>query len=397
VRLLWVAAALGLLEALPLGVWATLAAYERTAEVNGWLAGGATFLCLTATIGTLQPPVRMRAKGANLPRVADGEFLKRVAELAHQMQVPVPVVRLWPSISGSQQALAFAGTVQAPQLAVTDGILTRLAPLERDAVVAHELGHIANGSLWFLTAVIPVSSVVATGASAWFGLWIAVPFGLALGMGLRRIVSRPLELDADCRAARAIGFGETTAALTKIHAVHSLGKNGLLPLLVYATATHPSPEMRLHSLHAADPAGDDSGNKPCLRTIRRHRFAAVAALAAWLLILVGTLVASAWAPQSPLVAVPLWVVAITPTVLVGLGQLRQVRLARRRLGRARLQTVAVSAALVATIALAYFPEQAELLLSGLGGPNDSASFPLFPFLLAVVWLAASGRVSARRR
>ena len=73
------------------------------------------------------------------------------------MNVPVPVVRLWPSNTGSQQAQAFAGCLPAPQLVVTDGILHRLSAVECDAVVAHELGHVANGSLWLLTAVIPVT------------------------------------------------------------------------------------------------------------------------------------------------------------------------------------------------------------------------------------------------
>jgi Zn-dependent protease with chaperone function len=400
VWLLWVAAALGLLEALPMEVWATFAACEGTAQVNGWFAAGVTGLCLLATIPVLTPPIRMRAKGVNLPRVDDREFLKRVAELAHQMHVPVPVVRLWRSITGSQQALAFAGTLQAPQLVVTDGILTRLAPLERDAVVAHELGHIVNGSLWLLAAVIPVSCAAATAISAWLGLSIAVPFGLALGMGLRRIVSRPLERDADCRAARAIGFRETIAALTKIHAVHPLGNSGLMPLLVYATATHPSPEMRLGWLRATAPAGDISGKESCPRTIRRHRIAALAAFTLWLLILAGTLVTSIWAPQIPFLAVPLWVVALTPTALARLAQWRHVSVAKRRMGHSRMRTVVVFAALLTCPILGLFPDVAKLLLTPLGWMNDSEQFLLFPLLLALVWLPSAfwlKRVQATRK
>jgi len=386
VRLLWVATALGLLEALPLAVWATLAACHVTAEGLGWLAGGLTVLCLIGTLTILQPPVRMRAKGMTLPRVKDGEFLKRVAELANQMHVPVPVVRLWASTSGTQQALAFAGTIQAPQLVVTDGILTRLAPLERDAIVAHELGHIANGSLWLATSVVPVSCALATAVSAWFGLSIAVPFGLALGMGLRRIVSRPLEFDADRRAALAIGFRETTAALTKIHAVHPLGTSGLLPLLVYATATHPSLEMRLWSLNAADSKGGHFPFEPCPGTIRRHQLAARAAFALWLLVLVGTLVAAAWVPQISFPATALWIVTFIPTALVTMAQRRQVSLANRRLGRRPVRTALAVMALLALPVLGYFPDETSWLLSSLGWFNDSEYFLFFPLLLAGVGL-----------
>ena len=39
IRLLWVAGVLGLLELLPLGVWAAFAACEGAAQANVWLAG----------------------------------------------------------------------------------------------------------------------------------------------------------------------------------------------------------------------------------------------------------------------------------------------------------------------------------------------------------------------
>jgi Zn-dependent protease with chaperone function len=261
--------------------------------------------------------------------------------------------------------------------------------LERDAVVAHELGHIVNGSLWLLAAVIPVSSAAATAISAWLGLSIAVPFGLALGMGLRRIVSRPLERDADRRAARAIGFRQTIAALTKIHAVHPLGNRGLFPLLVYATATHPSPEMRLCWLRATAPVGDASEKEDCPRTIRRHGIAATAAFVVWLLVLAGTLIANIWAPHIPFQAVPLWVVALTPAVLVRLAYRRHVSVAKRRMGYSRVRTVVVVAALLACPILVLFPEVAKGLLTSLGWFNDSEHFLLFPLLLAVLWLPSA--------
>lgn len=78
-------------------------------------------------------------------------------------------------------------------------------------VVAHELGHVANGSLWLMTAVIPVAGAITTGVIVFVPLTFAIPFGLVLVTGLRRIVNRPLEIDADRRAARAIGFRETGA------------------------------------------------------------------------------------------------------------------------------------------------------------------------------------------
>jgi Zn-dependent protease with chaperone function len=41
---------------------------------------------------------------------------------------------------------------------VTDGLISRLDDDERDAIVCHELGHVANGSLWFLMALMPLAA-----------------------------------------------------------------------------------------------------------------------------------------------------------------------------------------------------------------------------------------------
>jgi Zn-dependent protease with chaperone function/Flp pilus assembly protein TadD len=385
-RLAYVAAGLGLVEVLPLGVWATFADCQSTAQVHIGLTAGATLLSLIGTIRMLQPPVHLRGTAEKLPRVDDPAFLNRVAELAHKMNVPVPLVRLWPSISGSQQALAFAGTVQAPQLVITDGILHRLSAAERDAVVAHELGHIANGSLWLYTMVLPVTCAAATAVGAFYPLAIVVPFAIALFVGLRRAVSRPLELDSDRRAARAIGFRETAAALTKIHAVHALGNRGPLPLLVYATATHPSRDVRLWSLATAAPADYLPASALCAPAVRRHRIAAATAFAVWVVVLVGTLAAAAWAPALPFLAAPLWIVGLTPLGLLGLAQRREAALERRRLGRTRLRTFLVVVALLACAVLACFPETVEVIMRPLAWLEGSAYFLLFPLMLAGVWI-----------
>jgi len=124
-------------------------------------------------------------------------------------------------------------------------------------------------------------------ASAFLPASIAVPFGMALFVGLKRLVSRPYELDCDRRAARAIGFRETAAALAKIHAVHPIRNSGLLSLLVYATATHPSREIRLAALRDAAPVTDRPDidlSEPRIRWQRpRHirRFRRLAGDALW--------------------------------------------------------------------------------------------------------------------
>lgn len=395
-RLGAVAIGLGSLQVLPLAVWSTLTICQIAVPVSGWLGAGGTLLCLAATLPMLHPPVRLRGTVARLPRVTDAAFLARIAELANQMHVPVPVVRLWPSSSGSQQAQAFAGCLPAPQLAVTDGILQRLAPAERDAIVAHELGHVANGSLWLMTAVIPVVSAITMGVSAWIPVTFAMPFGLVLAMGLRRIVSRPLELDADRRAARAIGFRDTAAALAKIHAVNSLANSGILALLAYATATHPSREMRLWSLHMAAPAEDKPQIAVCAQSIRRHRATAAAALVAWLFILFGTLAAGVWAPETPLLALPLVMTAWIPGALLILANWRQISVARRRLGGNWLRPALLAAAVVGCAVVAIFPETVEYVMAPLTWLEGTAFFLVTPLLMVGVALAMSAWLQRRQ-
>jgi tetratricopeptide (TPR) repeat protein len=227
---------------------------------------------------------------------------------------------------------------------------------------------------------------VVTAVGAFYPLSIVVPFGIALFMGLRRVVSRPLELDSDRRAARAIGYRETAAALTKIHAVHALGNRGLLPLLVYATSTHPSRDVRLWALATAAPGGDLPTNVPCAQAVRRHRIAAATAFAVWVLVLVGTLAAAAGAPAVRFLAAPLWIVGLTPLALLGLARHREVTLERRRLGQSRLRTILVVVALLACLLLACYPETVELIGPPLVWLEESAYLVVYPLILAGVWI-----------
>ena len=391
-RLLRVAGCLSIVQELPLTVWTALVTWPDLGQIHGVLALGMTFFSFICTFPFLQPPIRLRGTNEKLPRVEDREFLNRVAELARKMAVPVPLVRLWPSMTGSQQALAYAGTLQAPQLVVTDGILRRLSAIERDAVVAHELGHIANGSMWFMAAVIPVSCAVATAATAFLPLAIAIPFGLALAVGLRRVISRPLELDCDLRAARAIGFRETAGALTKIHAVHSFGDTGLLPLLVYATATHPSRAVRLWTLESAAPAEDSLDLSLCARTIRRHRTASIVAFVVWLLALTGTMLATAWAPPVAYLAVPLWIVGLAPLTIQALARWKQHSRMHQRMGHSRLRTALIAFVVLAGLTLMAFPDAFMALIELAGGPEDSPFLLLAPLILAALGLAAGSRL-----
>lgn len=245
----------------------------------------ATFLCTVSLTRFLHPPGYWKLTGKSLDEVRDPAFLQMVRELAGRIGIRTPVVRLLPSISGDLMTHAAAGGLPAPSLVVSDGILHRLAPEERDAVVAHELAHIRNHSLWLLALAAPLAGVGAILATGPLHAGSAVLFGVALHTGLFRIVSRWLELDSDRRAADANGYPTTFSALAKIHAILPLHNDGFRSLLLYATATHPSRDERLAALARRMPQPPPESADWSRRTAARRRFAMWTAVAIWLLLL----------------------------------------------------------------------------------------------------------------
>jgi predicted Zn-dependent protease len=313
-----------------------------------------SLIALISVMPAVLPPVRIRGTKIKLPRIVDAPFLERLAALSGKMKIPVPFARLWPSLTDSQQMLAFAGTLPSPQIVVTDGILRRLAADECDAIVAHELAHIANRSLWYLVGVTPVCCAIATALAAYLPTPFVVGFGLALAVGVRRLVSRHFELDCDRRAAQVIGFEETAVALAKIHAVHPVRNKGLLSLLVYATATHPSRDVRLWALHSNMSELNRGAITIDKTSVRRQQLATSMALAIWCLGMIGSLIAAFATPDARWPAWILCALAITPPALLLLAVRKTTSLVRRRRGTQIRWWLWLSGAYLAVICVAVF-------------------------------------------
>ncbi len=250
-RLVGVAGGAAIIALLPLFAWMTVQLFAQVGFVE--MSGA---LVLTGLSGfwmalALRPPLRPYGGRPPLPAVEDENVLEGVKKLAKAMGIAPPRVRLVRSVGGAQRVLAWAGGLPQPTILVTDGLLSRLDETERDAVIAHEMAHIANHSLWPLASLFSVSCAVAVLVGIGPPLNVAIAFGFALLIGLRRVISRPIEADCDRRAARVIGFSNTIAALKKIHALQPIRATGWIPLIGYAWATHPSPEVRLTLLKRA--------------------------------------------------------------------------------------------------------------------------------------------------
>ncbi|MEZ5944715.1 MAG: M48 family metalloprotease [Planctomycetaceae bacterium] len=231
----------------------------------------------------LLPTVRWLSGSNALPEAAP-EVVSRVHEICTAMGIPKLTTRLLPSMN--LEADAYAGGLVAPSVVVGDGILHRLKQNERDAILAHEVAHIANGSLWWY-ALVPVASTLLAVVVAMFSSeYFSVLWGLTFVYGVRKLMSRYFEFDSDYRAATAVGFGETVSALAKIHAVSSMENKGIWSQLVHATSTHPSRDERLSALAAQSPQPlNEELQTWDEATVRRTRFIWQLSTVLWLALL----------------------------------------------------------------------------------------------------------------
>lgn len=239
----------------------------------------AFLIVLLISLQSLRPPLRLAGAKMSLERVTDPDFIRRLESMSFRLGIRPPVTRLLKSSGGTMALQGFAGGLTQPSLIVSDGLLWRLSTDETDAIVGHELGHIANRSLWFFPITACIAWTTAVLAALEFGTWTALLFGCALHTGLIRIVSRYFEYDSDRRAAQLTGTTSTISALDKIHLTSPVDTKGWFSFLAFCVATHPSLEERLSALKSAAPIeGSPIATWSEQATVRRRSGARFAAL-----------------------------------------------------------------------------------------------------------------------
>ena len=167
-----------------------------------------------------------------------GEVYDMVRELADAAGIGMPEV----GIFASQQPNAFATgwNRNAALVAVSEGMVRQFQKRELRAVLAHEVGHIANGDMVTLALIQGVLNVFVMFAARVVGLVIdRVVFrreGIGMGYFLTVIVceiifailasiivfwfSRRREYSADAYAARHTSKGDMIAALERLRAIY---------------------------------------------------------------------------------------------------------------------------------------------------------------------------------
>src|SRR5690606_19731202 len=156
-------------------------------------------------------------------------------------------------------------------------------------------------------------------AAAFYPALVVFGLMIALAIGSTLFLSRWFELDCARRAARAIGHRRAASALFKIHADEPWRHSAVLEFLIGAIGTHPSRDERLAAAHRDAPPDARPDVEWDPRAVPRRRVAGWLATARWLAVLAGSLYWGYRSPNSRLPAVPLFLLAAAPLVLLWLA------------------------------------------------------------------------------
>lgn len=338
-RLAWVAFVLALLQALPVLATVLLATWQPRLVATTALV---FIACLVFVVNIfrqrayLQPAVWDSTQEAP-PLLDDPVVQRRIDELAARMGVAPPVARVVHSGSALQQNQAMISGVVAPTLLIYDGILYRLAEDERDAILAHELGHLANHTLWWWLLAGAFVGVAVVVAAAFYPVLVVLALGTTLLTGTWLILSRRLELDSDRRAARAIGHRRTASALWKVDADQPF--HGVIEFLLTAVATHPARDARLAAVYHDAPAHDRPDIVWNVRLLTYRHLAAWTLGLVWFVCIVGALVWGWYHPASLWPALPLIVPEVAFVGVCWLAFRKQLRRTGRLLRSRRDRAV----------------------------------------------------------
>lgn len=218
------------------------------------------------------------AKVIKQPRTEEEIWLmETVGKLASRAGLPMPEVAVY---KGAPNAFATGATKSSSLVAVSSGLMQSLNRQEVEAVLAHEISHVANGDMVTLTLiqgvvntfVVYLSRVVAWGLDRvmqsdndskgpGFGYYISsIVFELVFGILASMVVmyfSRQREFRADAGAGKLMGNNQyminalkalsrdDMGALPKEMAASGIGNaEGLCALF----STHPPMEARIAAL-----------------------------------------------------------------------------------------------------------------------------------------------------
>ncbi len=206
-------------------------------------------------------------------------LVQTVTELAREAGIKTPEIGIFPSPASN--AFATGWNRNAALVAVSQGLLARFKPEEARAVLAHEIGHVANGDMVTLALIQGVVNtfvmffariightvdrvVFKTERGLGIGYYITTFISeIVLGLLASMIVmwfSRRREFRADAAGAQFAGRGAMIAALMRLQAEQDMPKEMPATLSAFGISgdlkqgfaalyrTHPSLEDRIAAL-----------------------------------------------------------------------------------------------------------------------------------------------------
>ena len=259
-------------------------------KVTG-IQGGSTagILVMSAVFGFagslislfLSKTMALRSVGAEIittPRTQAEQWLfNTVQRQAQQANIPMPDIAIYHS--ADVNAFATGATKSNSLVAVSTGLLNNMTEAEAEAVVAHEISHIANGDMVTMTLlqgglntfVIFLSRIISTAASSsrdengnssqnalvfWVvDIVLQMVFGVIATM-IAMWFSRYREFRADAGSAQLVGKEKMIAALERLQRIHEPQQleGSLAAFMINAPKTkelfmsHPPLEKRIAAL-----------------------------------------------------------------------------------------------------------------------------------------------------
>ena len=261
-------------------------------KVTG-IQGGSTagILVMSAVFGFagslislfLSKTMALRSVGAEIittPRTQAEQWLfNTVQRQAQQANIPMPDIAIYHS--ADVNAFATGATKSNSLVAVSTGLLNNMTEAEAEAVVAHEISHIANGDMVTMTLlqgvlntfVLFLSRIISTAASSsrdengnssqnalvfWVvDIVLQMVFGVIATM-IAMWFSRYREFRADAGSAQLVGKEKMIAALERLQRIHEPQQleGSLAAFMINAPKTkelfmsHPPLEKRIAALRS---------------------------------------------------------------------------------------------------------------------------------------------------
>ena len=231
----------------------------------------------------LSKTMALRSVGAEIittPRTQAEQWLfNTVQRQAQQANIPMPDIAIYHS--ADVNAFATGATKSNSLVAVSTGLLNNMTEAEAEAVVAHEISHIANGDMVTMTLlqgvlntfVLFLSRIISTAASSsrdengnssqnalvfWVvDIVLQMVFGVIATM-IAMWFSRYREFRADAGSAQLVGKEKMIAALERLQRIHEPQQleGSLAAFMINAPKTkelfmsHPPLEKRIAALRS---------------------------------------------------------------------------------------------------------------------------------------------------